>query len=177
MWTTNVQIPTQPTFAHNLRMPKRKTTNSDRKKCDPLSGLPSTKAARFRLYDVVDRANTRLKNKEGVVFNAPADDVVYIGEIKDTVYVNKTELSKEIRDLEGFFWIRFYKKDGSVREMWANRLKERIAGNLSMQDMMLPNTQSRQCVIENIVDFVFRGTHYIYGRDPSLAAKKRKKKT
>jgi len=136
------------------------------------SVVPTVKCARFRLYDIEavdDRMHAvgpLLRNKEGLRFRAPRDDVLAVGAFSKVRYVNKMELTDVLRLLDGFFWIRFAKKDGSVRTMYAMRMRERIAGNPSLRDLELPNTETRQCVISNILNLVALDTHFIVGKPP-----------
>ena len=144
-------------------------------KFDATSGLPQEKAARFRLYKIVDKKTNYIENAEGHAFPAPADDIMYVGGFSKTVYLNKAELSDQVRLLDGFFWIRFRKKNGQVREMWAQKMHSKILANITMRDLELPNTKQRQCLIDNVLDFITNDTHYIVGKAPNL--KKKKKKT
>lgn len=139
---------------------------------NPLVNLPTERAARFRLYDIVTKCNPVhgcpvLRNKEQIKFRASADDIMYIGGFTRTTYVNMTQLTDVLTKLDGFFWVRFRKKDDTIRDMYAVKMHGRIAGNMSLRDLSLPNSETRQCIIGNIIDLVAHSTHYIHGRDPT----------
>ena len=132
---------------------------------DTSSDLPSEKAARFRLYDIISSDDSsdkiKLKNHENISFTCDKSDIIRIGKFDTTINLTTMEsITNKVNEIDGFFWLRFRKVDGSIRSMYCMKMKDKISGNLNLRDLSCPNTEIRSCIMSNIIDFIWNNTHY-----------------
>lgn len=120
---------------------------------------PVVKAARTRLYDVIQKG--RVKNKEGHVFDIDSKDVVYIGEYSKTEDVTPTELTLLISRLRGFFFIRFIKQNGEMRDMYAHINGPMVGSTVYLRDLDNVSTTMRSCDVHRVVCVVANDTMYV----------------
>jgi hypothetical protein len=131
---------------------------------DDATQAPTVKASRLRLYDVIGTepsGDHRLRNKEGLVFTAPADDVLLLGEVRTRREVTPTEMAEVLEKLKGWFHISFIKAKGEVRHMYAHVHGRPIGGLMPLQDLERPNSETRNCRMERVFSVITGGTQHV----------------
>lgn len=122
---------------------------------------PEVKAARTRLYAVVNKETKRVKNKEGYTFDADEEDLVYIGEYSKTEELTPTDLTLLIGRLRGFFFIRFVKANGDVRDMYAHVDGPMVGSVVPLRDLEKPASTQRSCHVDKVLCVIARDTMYV----------------
>lgn len=75
----------------------------------------------------MDRDEHKLRNKEGLVFKAPADDVLWLGGYSKVERVTKAQMTRKMLEQRSFCYLEFTKANGDTRVMFA--LVSKIEGN------------------------------------------------
>lgn len=123
---------------------------------------PVVKASRTRLYDVIQTGTRhKVKNKEGHVFEIDSDDVVFVGEFTETKSVTPTELTVMLTRLRGFFFIRFIKANGDMRDMYAHVNGPMVGSIMHLRDLEQPTLAMRCCDVNRVVCVIAQNTMYV----------------
>lgn len=135
---------------------------------DELTNPIEKRAARTRLYDFVVDPDTQscsdeyyhVMNKEKVKFKANKKDFECIGAYHTIEDVTQTEMMKRLLDATGFFFIRFYKLYGGLRDMYATQHGAPMGDTMYLRDLQLDNTERRSCSMRRVAVFVQHGVLY-----------------
>ena len=123
--------------------------------------VPTVLAARTRLYDIVDKDDLKVKNKEGLTFTIPRNDVVWIGEHKGQEFVTKSEMSNVVLNTRSFTFIRFKKMDGTMRDMYCS-ITNIVGNDVFLKDLQKTQDESdRRCKLENVYQIISKNKMYI----------------
>ena len=160
---SKVQIQKAPPKVHKVAKAKAKP-----KKYLLKLGIPEAKAARMRLYKVVRRGHGGnphfVRNAEGLDFNMPDNDTLFIGDFTSTIEITPTDMAYKLDGIGGFFHISFFKADETLREMYAHvHSREQAGGLLKLRDLERPMDELRSCRMERVVSLIHRGKRFVVG--------------
>jgi len=113
--------------------------------------------ARTRIYKIVRLGGShhRVVNAENHEFSVPAKDAIKIGEATTPpVEVTRSEMCSILRDVRGFFFLTFVKRDGSLRDMYAHVDGAPVGDAFPLVDLELDATAIRQCRMSSVVKII-----------------------
>lgn len=137
-----------------------------KRKAPPLPSCtaPPVKASRTRLYDIrstnLDGDALDLTNREGIQFSEKKEDLVLVGAVDKTVMVTPMEMTDALDALGGFFFIRFFKNDGTERAMYAHVVERPKGGLMRLRDLEQPMATLRSCKMNRVYSLITGGKHY-----------------
>lgn len=136
---------------------KGATTSGLAEKYNKVLEAPERRLARTRLYEDAgdDTSHWRARNAEGIVFRLPKKDAVMVGwATSPAVEVTRSEMCGVLRDVRGFFFLTFVKKNGELRDMYAHVEGPPVGDMFPLADLSLDVSEHRQCRMSSVVKVI-----------------------